>query len=327
MPLSDCFVSVVAPLWNDAAIVDAFVTETMNVLAGSYTNYELVLVDDGSRDDTVERMAPLLARHAGIRLLRLSRHFGTEIALTSGLETSIGDFVVVMMPDSDPPTMIPNLVEECRRGRDILFGLRTNASGDPWWRRLLAGSFYAIGERFFDLRVPRHVTRFQVFSRQALNAVIRIKDKYRYLQLLSSYVGYQRNVFTYIPLNRYGRPRTRPFGESVRLAFGLLTTNSAHPLRVVSMLGLVASIVNALYVVYVLLIYWFKKHVAEGWTTLSLQHAGMFFFVFLILTVMSEYIGHILDEIRERPLYYILEEKTSSVIPDEERRNIVTEAR
>jgi len=322
---ADCLVSVIAPLHNDAAIITPFVTDLSQVLSKNYTHFEIVLVDDGSDDDTVPRVTSLLATLPSIRLLRLSRRFGTDIAITSGLESAIGDYVITLIPETDPPALIPNLVDQCRGGKDVLFGLSEIASGSlPM--RLATRLFYTLARTVLRLDILEHASYFQVFSRQALNAVIRIKDKTRYLRLLGTLIGYQNRTFTYIPIQRSENPRpARTWGDALRLGVGLLTAHSANPLRFVSLLGLFSSLLIAVYIGYILLIYFFKDHVAEGWTTLSLQTAGLFFLVFMILTVLSEYIGQILVELKDRPLYFTLEEKNSSVLTsDPERRNVVT---
>lgn len=323
MAKSDTFVSVVAALENDAPIVEAFLRETLQLLAIHYTHYEIVLVDDGSTDDTVGRVTQLLAQLPHLRLIRLSRRFGTDIALTSGLESAIGDYVVTLVPRTDPVALIPDLVEDCRQGKDMLFGVRSGAAEAPWLRRTATRLFYALAQRVFRIDLLRHATYYQVYSRQALNAMVRIKDKGRYLRLISAVLGYANRTFTYQPLRRGVMERT--WSESFALALGLLTAHSANPLRAVSIVGLIASGLNLLYAAYIVAIYVLKSHVAEGWTTLSLQTAGLFFWVLLILTVLSEYIGRILGELKDRPLYFTLEEKNSSVLSDApERRNIVT---
>jgi polyisoprenyl-phosphate glycosyltransferase len=324
MAVSDCFVSVVAPLRNDSTIVADFVAEVMDVLRANYTNYELVLVDDGSDDDTVAEVTSLLGRYECIRLIRLSRKFGTEIAIASGIDSVIGDFVVVMLPDTDPPRLMPDMVRQARNGQGIVFGVRKSRAGEPFLMRVATDVFYWAASKLFQLRIPKDSTKFLVLSRQAVNAVTQIKDRYRYIRVLSAYVGYSNQTFVYEPINRYGRPRTKGFLEAVNLAVGIIVTNSTHPLRFVSWLGFIAGALNVLYGAYVIAVYLFRSHVAEGWTTVSLQASCMFFFVFLILTVLSEYVGHILEESRERPLYYVLEERNSSVLlADQERRNVV----
>jgi polyisoprenyl-phosphate glycosyltransferase len=327
MPVKDCFVSVVAPLFNDGAILEAFADEVLSELRAHYSNYELILVDDGSEDDTAERVARLLERQPCIRYIRLSRSFGTENAIASGLDTTIGDFVVVMAPDSDPPTLIPEMVEHARSGIGNVYGVRTSRQDEPLWLRAGAALFHWLCTRLLDIRFPRNSTHFRALSRKAVNAVTRIKDRYRYLRLLSASVGYSSRAIPYEPLHRHQPPRHRGFVHSVGLAMNIMVSQSTHLLRLVSWLGLGASLVNILYMGYVLAIYLLKSKVAEGWTTLSLQMSGLFFLVFLILSVLSEYVGRLMEESRARPLYHVLDEQNSNVLlADPERRNIATDS-
>lgn len=325
MATVDCFVSVVAPLSNSGAFITAYVDEVMAVLQAHYTNYELVLVDDGSLDDTAEKVQACLSRHPCIRYIRLSRRFGTEIAIASGLDSVIGDYAVVMLPESDPPVLIPELVARAREGAGVVFGVRKDRRGDPLWLKLGALFFYWLGRRIFAWTLPRNSTDFRVLSRQAVNAMTRIKDRYRYLRLLSFHVGYSSQSFVYTPEWRGGR-RHRGFRESVGLAIGMTVSHSTHPLRWMTWLGLGASLLNLAYMAYAVGVFLLKPHVAEGWTTMSLQVSGMFFLMFLLLTVLCEYIGRLVEESADRPLYHVLEERNSNVLVAERRMNIVTES-
>lgn len=325
MPLSDAFVSVVAPLQDDADIVDAYADDVLEVLARTYTNYELVLVDDGSRDDTPARVERILHEHRCVRYVRLSRRFGLEIAVAAGLDTVIGDYTVVMLPASDPPALVPELVERARTS-GVVSGVRTERAAEPIWARLGASAFYVIAAAS-GVELPKHGTLFQALSRQAVNGVTRIKDKYRSLRLLSASVGYGSETVAYQPIARRDTPRHRGFLESLALAVGIVVSSSTRPLRLVSGLGLAASTLNLLYMLYVVAVFLLKDHVAEGWTTTSLQLSSMFFLMFLIMTVLAEYVGRILDEAKDRPLYHVIEERNSNVVvADAERRNVVKES-
>ena len=327
VPRSDVFVSVVAPLRNDAAIVRPFVREVMEVLRRSYANYELVLVDDGSHDDTISAVQEMLAEHECVRLVQLSREFGEEMAIAAGLDTVIGDFVVVMMPNQDPPGLIPEMVQRSREGTGIVFGIRRTRLGESLLVRLLAKAFYWYNRRLLHLNLPEDSSQFRVLSRQAVNAVVQIRDRHRYLRLLSANVGYATAGIVYDPIMRNPRRPGRPLMERINVAIDMIVANSTHPLRFVTGLGMIGAALNVLYTLYIIAIYVFKDDVAEGWTTLSLQSAGMFFLVFLVLTVLSEYVGHILAEMSQRPLYYVQGEHNSPVlIADQNRRNIVTHA-
>lgn len=324
MAMYDCFVSVIAPLYNHSQIVEAFVAETIQVLRVHYAYYELVLVDDGCEDDTSEKIALLLNEYESIRLINLSRHFGTEIAISSGLDSVIGDFVVVMLPSSDPPQLIPEMVRQCRDGKDILIGVRKNRLGEPLWMRVSAHLFYWCCKRIFKIPLTKNATQFRVLSRQVVNAIIQVQDKYRYLQLLSVYIGYKNQIYIYEPIRRYKRNRTTSLFESINLALQIIFTNSVHPLRLPSYLSLFASILNIIYIGYIVLVYLFKDKVAEGWVTLSVQNAVMFFFISIILGILCEYVGLMFAKSRGWAAYYVVDEKNSSVlIAEPERRNVV----
>jgi dolichol-phosphate mannosyltransferase len=327
MPLADCFVSVVAPLRNDEDIVEAYVEDVLGVLRREYENYELVLVDDGSSDATVEKVSELLKKNQCMRLIMLSRQFGQETALSAGLDSVIGDFIVVMLPDKDPPSLIPRIVEQCRSGVGVVFGVREVRKDDPLFRKLGSRLFYWYFNDVLKIDLPANSTDFRVFSRQALNALIRIKDQFRYLRTFSAYVGYGSGSFTYSFEHRRCPPRGKSVGETIRTAIAMIVANSTHPLRSVSLLALALSVLSVFYAGYVLLVRLLAQDVVPGWATQSLQTSVMFFFLFLILSMLCAYVGRLLSEVRDRPLYYVVEERNSSVmVADEERKNVVTDS-
>lgn len=323
MAVSDCFVSVVAPLHDDADIVEEFLTELIEVLRSSYTNYEIVLVEDGSDDDTYERVSKVLERESGIRLIRLSRSFGEEIAITAGLESVIGDYIAVIRPDFDPPKLIPAMVARARQGESIVAGSRKGRRpGEGMLTRIGAKAFFWLCNRFLKLKISENSTAFQVMSRQSVNALIQMKDRLRHLRTMVAYVGCAAPEFEYEPIGRRGNPRGRRFFEAIDLAISIIVANSSHPLRIVSWLGLSISI---LLIGYVLGAYLWSAALPPGWITSSVQTSSLFFFVFLILAVLCEYVGRVLAEIQERPLYYVREERSGpAIITNVDRKNVVT---
>jgi dolichol-phosphate mannosyltransferase len=325
MAVSDTFVSIVAPLWNDGDIVADFLRDTVAVMRAHFANYEIVLVDDGSTDDTAARVNEELGRHEYLRLIRLSRHFGEEVAVSAGLDSVIGDYVVVMRPDSDPPEVIPQMVDRARHSGGTVLGVRTRRKRENPLVRLGAWILYWYCNRVLKLNLYKISEHFLVMSRQAVNGVFQIKDRLRHLRVFTAYVGFASEEFPYEPISRRGRHRRRGLVEAIDLGISIIVANSAHPLRLVSWLGLALSGLNVLYVVYVLLTYYFSPSIAEGWATRSIQTSGMFFFVFLILAVLCEYVGRILSETQNRPHYYVLEERNSnSMLLAEERKNVTT---
>jgi glycosyltransferase involved in cell wall biosynthesis len=325
--VSALFVSVVCRLHDERGLVESLLEDLTRVLRAHYDNWEIVLVDDGSRDGTTARVKELLGRYEGVRLLRLSRAFGLDVAITCGLESAIGDVVVTMSAETDPPDLIPQLVDLARRDNAAVYGV-TPSRGRGFLRESGARVFYWLCRRVLDVPIQPHSTQLRALPRQAVNAIVEIKDRHRYLRALTPYIGYETRTVEYRPISRSGHPPRESLFDAADTALAVIVGNSTRPLRMVGWLALGAAFLNLLYIGYVFAVRIFKTRVAEGWMTLSLQNAGMFLLLFLVLAVVTEYVGRILDETRERPLYYIAEEANSSVmVPSAERRNVVRESR
>lgn len=325
--VSNYFVSIVVPLADDADILPGFADELVRVVREHWLNHEIVFVDDGSRDGTATAVRALLERHECLRFLRLSRRFGVEIAISAGLDTVIGDVVVVIQPESDPPAMVPRFVEEARASGGIVFGVRSTARRESSSYALGRRCFHAMLRRLLGVDLPERATLFVAMTRQAMNAVAQIKDKARAVRVLGNVVGFQHAFVTYTPVERRAEPRRTGLVEGLERGIDLIVTHSTRPLRLLSIVGVLLCVTNLLYVVYIVLIYLFKDHTAEGWTTQSLHHTVMFAFLFAILAGLCEYVGRLLTETRDRPLYFVAEERSSTVmIRDEDRRNVVLES-
>ncbi len=327
MAKEDCFVSVVSPIFNDADILDGFLSEVSGILKNNYANFEIVLVDDGSCDTTPTIISQLLKRYVCVRYVGLSRRFGDEIAIAAGLETVLGDYVVVMLPNIDPPPAIINMIEMAKINNSMVLGIRNSREGESFFVKLGSRVFYQYMHKVLKIDVPKNATHFRVMTRQTVNAITQIRDRLRYLRIFTAYVGYTYCSYNYDPINRRNKSNKREFMKELRLAVNVIVSNTTQPLRFISLLGLSVGVLNLFYMVYVLFTYIYSDRVVEGWVTLSLQSSAMFLFVLVIITVLSEYIGRILNEIHDRPLYYIKEEKNSNVlIPDQDRRNVFTES-
>lgn len=311
---SNTVISIVIPLERDAHLVDEIITEVVRTIGASFRFYEIVLVDDGSTDGTSGVVLSLLKKIQRIRYLRLSRSFGRDVAMSAGIESAIGDVVVTLDPRTDPIGILPEMIGICRTSGGIVHGMAENPLNRSWARDFAGSIFRNYCRKHIGVDIKRGVSDLRVMSRQAVNALLQVREQNRYLRVLTLTLGYHHDFFPYSLQARGGGPRTTTWHAEVATAVDLLAANTRHPLRVVTAAGLLGAFLNLLYACYVVAIFLIKPTVAEGWTTLSLQLSGMFFFVCLILAVLSEYVGTILGEVRSRPLYFIAQEANSSVL-------------
>jgi glycosyltransferase involved in cell wall biosynthesis len=307
-------ISIVVSLEQDAPLLEQIITEIDQSIGKAYRFFEIVLVDDGSTDGTATAIQPLLKKIQRVRYLRLSRPFGRDVALSAGIESAIGDFVVTLNPRTDPIDIIPEMIELCRKSGGVVHGMAENPAGRSFIRNWVGCMFRNYCRKHIGVDIKRGVSDFRVMSRQAVNALLQVREQSRYLRVLTLTLGYQHEFFPYTVQNRDGGPRASTWRHEITIAIDLLAANTRHPLRVVTVAGLLGAFLNLLYAGYVMFIFLIKPNVAPGWTTLSLQQSGMFFFVCLILAVLSEYVGTILGEVRSRPLYFIASESNSSVL-------------
>ncbi|MDB6138175.1 MAG: glycosyl transferase family 2 [Verrucomicrobiaceae bacterium] len=328
MSRNDLLVSVILPLQDDARILDSVVRETSKVLADHYTHHEIILVADGSDAETCIIARAVTHSVPAVRLIMLSREFGREMSVLAGLESSIGDYVVVLIPETDPPSLIPEMVARCREVDGMVLGVDRDDHRVGLVRRTLKRLFHSYMRRSLKTELLPGCTDFCVMGRRMVNALTQFRESYRQLRLLSATVGYHRAPFPYTLISRTGRNTRRSFIQELHQALEMVVAHSRQPLRIVSWLGWIAGFINILYTLYVVLVYLLKKDVAPGWTSQSFMQGVMFFCLFTLLSILSEYIGRILEESRGRPLYFVTDEMNSPVVdPACDRPNVVKESR
>jgi len=320
----DAIVSVVAYLCNDAELLRDFVARTTAVLAANCEHFELILLDDHSTDGTARSVQTLLEHYPGLRYIRLARRSGDEVAATAGLDAAIGDYVVVMRARFDPPEAIADMMELVIREGGSVLGVTRTPADRGWLFRSCRRLFYRIVGLLLRARIPADSTGFCVLARAVVNTIARTRSKSRHLRLLACTLGYPVTLIRYELARPAPEKRRRPLLEAFQDALRILVSSSQTPLRLVSAVGILAGSLNLCYVLYVLAIYFFKKEVAPGWVTLSLQLAAMFFFVFLILVSLSEYVVQILAESQNNPLYHVESDRTSVITAGVGRRNVLT---
>jgi polyisoprenyl-phosphate glycosyltransferase len=311
---SDTLISVATVVFNEQKIIREVVTEIHEVLRANFNYFELLVVDLSSEDATVEIVREIQQELPHIRLLVLSRQYSQEIAYAAALENSIGDYVVLLDASYDPPSLIPDIIHKATEGNDVVIGQRKDRKDLSWLERQMINSYYWLTSKILGYPLSPLSSYYRVYSRRAVNSIVRIKSKSRYLKYFSAMMGFKQTSFEYRRINRKSDIRiNRGFYSSLSLALDILVSNSSRPLRVAALVGFVASLLNLLFLAYVFVIVLAERQVAEGWISTSIMSATMFFLLFMILAVMSEYIARILNESKEQPLYFLAEEYDSKV--------------
>lgn len=322
-------VSVAAIIYNDSRVVESYIRETISVLGNSFANYELVLIDNGSTDNSVSKVREMLSDMENIRLIALSRHYHDEIAYTAALEHCIGDFVVLMDMNLDPPDLIPELVKRCIKGHEIVVGERIGKTYDSFMEKLFSNAFYVVSRFLTGYNVDPKLGNFFAFSRKSVNSIVNIKDKIRYIKYLIYEVGYSHNKISYNEIRRERKKRQKDFLDRLAFAIEIIVSNSNRLIRIGSLIGLLAGLLNLLYILYAVIYYvvvtiFLDEKIAPGWTTTAVVNSVMFFLIFVILAIVSEYLTHILRETKAGNLYFIKEEHNSCVFPKNiSKKNVV----
>lgn len=321
----DSLISVCMIIRNESRRIDALLDALTGVLSSLYQYYELLILDNASNDGTDRLVGAKLKHIPNMRLVRLSRIYSLDTAVTAALDSAIGDYVILIEPDADF-SLIAQLVEKAHEGNDIVV-VRRNLSRlysplDRWAGRAL----YRFASRMLGYEVVLEDGFTRLFSRRAVNALTQIRNRRRHLKHFGSMVGYRHAyILSDSGTTISGVKRTQKIGAVITLVIN----NSIAPLRLAALLGLAASFLNLLYVGYIILVTIVREgQLAEGWLTTSVTSTTMFFLLFIILAILAEYIGRLLEEAKDEPLYFVEYEDHSTVSSysrtiEQEKLNIV----
>ena len=321
---SDTLISVCVIVPDRAELLEPFISNAVSVLESFVTYYEILLIDNSTPVEVHTAIGQLQKRIPHLRMLRLSRRYDAELAIAAALDHCVGDYVVVMDSVFYPPELIPNLVKRAISGFDAVVAEPTGASSGVIDRALIQ-PLYRTASRVLGFSLKPDESYFRVFSRRLVNSLIRIRSKNRSLSSMNGLIGLRCQIVPYVPHS--GLPEI-PVPQRVRRQLTTLAhvvvSNSGIPLRFAALLGLLASGLNLLYLFYILAVTLVKSRIAEGWLTSSLMHTTMFLLLFVIMSILSEYVARILDESKEQPLYFVESESNSTVASATlERLNVV----
>ena len=308
--------SVIAPMYNEEAVIETYLERTIDVLNQHFLNYEVILVDDGSTDHTVSRCLSYIKMNKHIRLLSFSRNYGHEIASTAGFDHALGDCVILMDTDlQHPPELIPDMVKKASEGFDVVCASRLNREQESWFKKTTANLFYRFSRKMTGFDLASDTGNFRLITRKVVDSLKKMKESNRHLVMMFAYVGFKTASISYHCPPRAAGSSKYTVRKLIHLSLDSIIGFSARPLRVMSLFSVLISIIMMFYAGFILIQKLFThQQLADGIASVIFLISGLFSVLFLFLAIISEYISRILIETKNRPLYNVKQEITHDSI-------------
>jgi polyisoprenyl-phosphate glycosyltransferase len=299
--------SIVVPCFNEEGCLDEL-HQRLSAAARSAVgeNYELVLVNDGSRDGSWEAMQRMAADDPHVVAINLSRNHGHQLALTAGLDLCRGDAILIIDADlQDPPELLAPMLEAMREnGADVVYGVRRSRAGETAFKRATAHGFYRLLSRATEVDIPLDAGDFRLMSRRALDALLAMPEQARFIRGMVAWIGFKQLPFPYDRQQRFAGETKYPLRKMMRFALDAMTGFSSAPLKLASHAGLLLSAGSVLLVLYIAYA-WVSGRSIQGWTSLMLVVVILGAIQMFALALMGEYIGRLYNESKRRPLYIV----------------------
>jgi len=301
--------SIVVPCFNEEACLAELHTRlgaAARQAAGE--DYELVLVNDGSRDGSWGLMQRMAEDDPHVVAVNLSRNHGHQLALTAGLDLCRGEAILIIDADlQDPPELLPAMLQAMRdQQADVVYGVRKSRAGETAFKRATAHGFYRLLSRVTEVDIPLDAGDFRLMSRRALDALLAMPEQARFIRGMVAWIGFRQVPFAYDRQERFAGETKYPFGKMVRFALDALTSFSSAPLKLASHAGLLLSIGSVLLIIYIAFA-WLTGQSIQGWTSLMLVVVVLGAVQMFVLALMGEYIWRLYNEAKGRPLYIVQE--------------------
>lgn len=298
--------SAVVPAYNEEASLGELHRRLSAACAASCGgDYEIVLVDDGSRDGTWARMLALAEADSHLVAVRLTRNHGHQLALSAGLEVCRGARILIIDADlQDPPELLPAMLEAMDAGAHVVYGKRRARRGESWFKRLTAAMFYRVLRRLVDVDIPMDAGDFRLMSRKALDMLRRMPEQHRFVRGMVAWVGLKQVPLEYDRDARFAGETNYPLKKMLRLAVDAITGFSTKPLKIASYLGFAFAFLSLLGVVFTLYSWLFLRTIV-GWSSVMTVVLVLGSVQLLVLGVFGEYLGRMFIEAKRRPIFLI----------------------
>lgn len=306
--MSEIVCSIVIPMYNEEEVIKETYNRLKEVMDQSSESYELLFVNDGSKDRSAQIIAELARTDKNIRLIDFSRNFGHQIAVTAGMDYARGQAVVIIDADlQDPPEVIPRMLEKWREGYDVVYGKRLKRQGETFFKKFTAYLFYRILGALTDDNIPKDTGDFRLIDRKVCDAMKQLNEKNRFLRGMINWVGFKQTAVEYIREERWAGETKYPLKKMLKLATDGIFSFSYKPLKLATYIGFLLSASGFFYLLYVLYQRLFTLNTQTGWASIIAVNLIFNGITLVILGILGEYVGRIYEEVKGRPLYIVKE--------------------
>ena len=315
-------ITILIPCYNEEKSIDILYEHLQKIISQlKQYDFQVLLVNDGSKDNTLAKMKELHEKDSSVSYLSLSRNFGKENAMLAGLDYAEGDAVIVMDADlQDPPELIPQMLLEWEKGFDDVYARRRTRAGETWFKKKSAHCYYRILQKFADIDIPADVGDFRLLDRQAVDALCSMREKQRYTKGLFSWIGYNKKELPFDREPRAAGNSKMNYVKLISLAVDGITSFSVAPLRLASVLGLLISSIAFVYLLFVVGKTVLFGDPVAGYPSMISIILFMGGIQLVVLGIIGEYVGRIFYEAKGRPDYLVSEYNGAKVYQERSKR-------
>lgn len=298
------FISCIVPVFNEEAVVQHFIKKLLASLVGLTNRFEIIVVDDGSRDQTLAKLLEIESVH--LKILGLSRNFGKETALTAGLEHSTGDVCVLLDADFQHPIeVLDAFLENWANGYDMVYGMRSNRESESYLKRNFARLFYWIMQKITKMDLPNNAGDFRLMDRKVVESLKQFPERTRFMKGLYEWVGFKKIGVPFDVQDRAAGQSSWRFTKLTELAITGITSFSDVPLRVWGVVGFIVSLISLIYAIYIVTVTLIFGADLPGFPTLVVAIMFLGGVQLLSIGILGEYIARIFTEVKQRPKYLV----------------------
>lgn len=298
--------SFVIPIFNEESTISELYARLCEFLKVLDAPAQVVLVDDGSSDNSLAMMRELAGKDSRLKIVELSRNFGHQIAITAGMDHTSGDAIIIMDADlQDPPEVVQEMIEKWKEGYEIVYGIREEREGETWFKRVTAAAFYRLLRKLTDLNLPVDVGDFRLVDRKALNAFKSLRERNRYVRGLFCWIGFRHTGVRYKRAARFAGETKYPLRKMLKLATDGVVSFSIFPLRLALTAGFWIAGLSFVVGIWAIVDKLTGRYVVQGWVSTVVAVAFLGGIQLIILGIMGEYLGRIYEEVKARPLYLV----------------------